>query len=722
MSGAGGSAESTSSIRLHSPAVDFIDTRLSKYHPVFQHPDAAYDEDMDKFVIKIPDKTGLSVYGPMALVTGPDKAATALSNTAPTQVHPPINSPQTVSFQLSRQITTRQLPPDVVAMEFWQPIWPKAIARLEETAEAAGRIEKGFSIRNANTWEDIKTVLDRARMKYDGLGRDSKWDHGCIARLIGHGRRVGETVASPVQQIIKLVPSHPVATPVLGAVDILMKAWKEATKVRKELTDTFDENTMTSLFADMDQYLDMYPDDQNVVDSSVKLLVAIFNATEGAIGFYIGWRVSRIGRSIFEGEDYLKSFRDSLKHIKVAAGELSKESDKSFQYNQMKSRCLPINHSNKEIIEDETNFYLPNFEGSEIIMLQNEYIMKATNEVYSLLTAHDIQKATSELSFKKSFKPKASIRLTPLPHVATLTHRKELLSPEVISIHSMESRAPTPEPEAQLGPERTHAHQTPLGVLCSSNVDEQDMEAVIDRAGGFPSEDRGRAEQVISTSAFRDWVVYGGSSRLLVHGDYDPNDYPEISPLSVLCVTLVKALRTRPGFVGLAFFCGQHLGQRNDHNTGPRGLMREFVVQMLRQCPSVCPDTPNSNISLSEIENSDLDQLIHLFPILVRKLPTSTTLVVIIDQVHVYERRAYCEGLCKVINMLIKLAEDGELIHNPIKILLTSPTETRTRELYEVFRSQNSILSMRSMPGNGQGPNRSAMAKKIEELGHTSNS
>ncbi|KAK5637229.1 hypothetical protein RRF57_012942 [Xylaria bambusicola] len=697
MFGAGGSAESTSSICLHSPAVDFINTRLPKYHPIFEHPDAVYDEDMNKFVIKISDKTGALDYSPMALVTGPSEAVTVFSNAALAQVQVPINSSQAALLQLPRQITTRQLPPDVVAMKFWQPIWPKAIACLEETAEAAGRIEKGFSIRNANTWEDIKTVLDQARMKYDGLRRDGRWDHGCIARLIGHGRRVGETVATPVQQIIKLVPSHPVATPVLGAVDLLMKAWKEAAKVREEVTSTFDENTMTSLFADLDLYLDMYPDDQNVVNSSVKLLVAIFKATEGAIGFYTSWRVSRIGRSIFEGEEYLKSFRDSLKQIKVAADELDRESVKSFQHGQNKSKFFSMNY-------------------------ESDLGLIGINRILSLLGDHEYQKIISKLLFPEGLRPAFDTALTPWSLTDALPHSKKHFGPEVISIYSMESRAPTPEPETQLGLERTCPPQGPFDILCSSNVDEQDMEAVIDRAGGFPDEDRGHAEQVINMPVFRDWVVYRGSSRLLVHGDYDPNDYPEISPLSALCVTLVKALRTRPGFVGLAFFCGQHVGQRHDHQTGPRGLMREFVVQMLRQSPSACLDTLGSSRSLSEIENSDLNQLIQLFPSLVRKLPTSTTLVVIIDQVYVYEQREYCEGLCKVINMLVKLAEDEELIRNPIKILLTSPTETRTRELYEVFRNQNSILSMRSMPNTGQGPSKSAVDKKIEELGRASNS
>jgi hypothetical protein len=284
----------------------------------------------------------------------------------------------------------------------------------------------------------------------------------------------------------------------------------------------------------------------------------------------------------------------------------------------------------------------------------------------------------------------------------------------------MESRAPTPEPGALPDPERTFTPQALLDILDSPNVDEQDMDTINDRAGGFHGEDRGRAEQVVSTSVFRDWIVHRGSSRLLVHGDYDINDYPEISPLSVLCVTLVQALRTRLGFGSLIFFCGRHLGQRHGENTGASGLLRSFIAQLLRQCPSACHDTLNPSISPSEIENGDLKHLTKLFAALVHQLPNTTTLVVTIDGVLVYERKRYREGLYEVVDMLAKLDEEEELTRSPIKILLTSPTETRTRELRETFSKQNAILSMRSRQDTGQGPSRSGVTRKIKELGDVS--
>ncbi|KAI6093318.1 hypothetical protein F4821DRAFT_78965 [Hypoxylon rubiginosum] len=259
-----------------------------------------------------------------------------------------------------------------------------------------------------------------------------------------------------------------------------------------------------------------------------------------------------------------------------------------------------------------------------------------------------------------------------------------------------------PEPGALPYPERTCIPQSLLALLGSSNVDEQDMDTILDQAGGFPNEDWGRAEQVLSTSAFQDWFVDRGSRRLLVHGDYDVNDYPEISPLSKLCTAIVQKVRTRPNLVGLVFFCGRHLDQRHNENIGASGLVRSFIAQLLRQCPSTCWGyTLDPDISLTEVENGDLEHLTKLFTTLILHSPR-TTFMVVIDGVLAYEQEEYCEGLYKVVDMLCKLAEDEVLSYYvPIKILLTSPTETSDGELRERFQRHHAILSMTAMPNAG---------------------
>jgi hypothetical protein len=100
------------------PAADFIDTRLPRYHSVFEHPDTAYAENTNQFVIKIRDKASGLDSGPMALIIRPDEAVTAPSNAAGAQVQVPMGSLLAVPLQCPPQATIRRLPLEVAAMKF----------------------------------------------------------------------------------------------------------------------------------------------------------------------------------------------------------------------------------------------------------------------------------------------------------------------------------------------------------------------------------------------------------------------------------------------------------------------------------------------------------------------------------------------------------------------------------------------------------------------------
>lgn len=266
------------------------------------------------------------------------------------------------------------------------------------------------------------------------------------------------------------------------------------------------------------------------------------------------------------------------------------------------------------------------------------------------------------------------------------------------SERSAESRTPTPEPKAT-SPSAPISPEELVRLLDCTRTDEEDMGFILDRATAFSTEDRGRAEEVVDTQEFRNWITNHEKSSLrdsalLIHGDYDLGDYPEISPLSALCVAFVQMLRTRPDYIGLVFFCGRHLEQRHDSNPGPSGLMRCLIAQLVRQCPAVFPQMQESETSLEDIRQSqnNLAYLISIFAEMVHQLPVSNTLFILLDGVFLYERSKYRENLLQVINGLL------ELTNTKLKMLVTSPAETRTRDLSMPFRKCKAILSMKSMP------------------------
>lgn len=199
-------------IRLQTPAVDFIDNRLPRYHPAFEHPERFHGEDGNQLIAIGSDWSSPTTFDHTTSFVPSDQAAKSQDLVGPAMLSP-----------RPSQQAARPLPPSIEDMRFWESIWPKAIDRLSETPEAPGRKDKGFSIRGAKKWADVTNTLNRARDKYNGTKADGSRYHTVLGKIKRSGRRVGETVATPLQQAIKVVPNHPIATPVLGAVDLLIK-------------------------------------------------------------------------------------------------------------------------------------------------------------------------------------------------------------------------------------------------------------------------------------------------------------------------------------------------------------------------------------------------------------------------------------------------------------------------------------------------------------------
>ncbi|KAK1530755.1 uncharacterized protein CCOS01_05858 [Colletotrichum costaricense] len=535
-------------IRLQTPVVDFIDNRLPRYHPAFEYPERFHDGNGNRLVAISSGWSSPTSSNHTVPFVPSDQAAKSKDLACPAVLSP-----------RPSQQAARPLPPSIEDMTFWGLIWPKAMDRLRETPEASGREDKGFSIREAEKWADVTNTLDRARDKYNGIRTDDKCYHKVLGKIKRSSRRVGETVATPLQQVIKVVPSHPIATPVLGTLDLLLKAWKEAAKIRTQLDASFDEDALASKFEDLEVWSSLFRNDENIAKASANLVVSILKAAEGAIGFYISWQVSRLRRSIFQGDEYLHSFVESLNEIQKAGDRLQSEVDKSHKYQENTQTS------------SKARLLLPFEEGSEL---------------------------------------------------------------------SVESRTPTPEPRVISPPEVAVSPEELVRSLDGTRTDEEDMAFILDRATAFSAEDRGRAEEVVETREFRNWVTSNersslGDGALLIHGDYDLGDYPEISPLSALCVAFVQILRTRHEYIGLVFFCGRHLETPQDSNPGPTGLMRSLIAQLVRQHPAVFTQMQEPRISLEDIRETqnNLSYLISLFAAMIRQIPVSNTVFVLLDGV-----------------------------------------------------------------------------------------
>lgn len=232
------------------------------------------------------------------------------------------------------------------------------------------------------------------------------------------------------------------------------------------------------------------------------------------------------------------------------------------------------------------------------------------------------------------------------------------------------------------------------------------------RAGSLLFEDRGRAEQLIGTRQFGNWVLDQDMNKLLVHGDFDTEN--SISPFSVLCTSLIQALRPRSGLITLVFFCGCHL-KPHDEYPGPITMIRSFIAQILEQHPFT-PDNLANEVNLAGVEAGDIPQLCKLFACLARQLPATTTVFCIIDGVQFYERDQYWKDMDEVLCCLFELAEDDDKeMRATLKILLTSPKPTR--RVRKVFDIGTSLLTMAAIPRSEQSPSQRRFERELTGSG-----
>lgn len=257
-----------------------------------------------------------------------------------------------------------------------------------------------------------------------------------------------------------------------------------------------------------------------------------------------------------------------------------------------------------------------------------------------------------------------------------------------------------------------------------------DLDYVTENASSVPFEERDRAEQVVDTNQFRQWMLSDkrwtysdhqrirdgpnqdrpkGTMKLLVHGDFDSR--VNISAFSGLCTSLTPILRGRPGFIRLVFFCGCHL-ERDEH-PGPLTMIRSLIGQLLQQYPS-CPSTLGQEVAIHRVRDGDIQELCKLFGSLARQVPSTTKIFCMIGGIDLYESQQYGKSMDEVLCSILELEEDEEQgLQAPMKLLLTSSQPTRS--VRQVFEVGISLLTMASIPTGGQGPNSTRIHRQMSE-------
>lgn len=183
-----------------------------------------------------------------------------------------------------------------------------------------------------------------------------------------------------------------------------------------------------------------------------------------------------------------------------------------------------------------------------------------------------------------------------------------------------------------------------------------------------PSEQM-RAEQVVRSQKFQDWLRSPTSTRLLVH-DNDNAAVP-VSWLSFLCQFLADTLQERSDqFIHLVFFCGLHKDPQSGH-TLIQSLIRQLLERLNRGLGILM-----SLHTLDCVQNGDLGALNLLFAHLMSLIPPSMTVCCLVDGASYYESAEVWDEVQFLLWPLFQISGQTSRTHADLKLLITSPRLT----------------------------------------------
>ncbi|KAM0424977.1 hypothetical protein ACHAPT_009778 [Fusarium lateritium] len=548
-------------------------------------------------------------------------------------------------------------------MKFWDEIFPSAMELLNSGPQTETNYDVEWGIRHLSKWQHVEAKLEKARQVYD-------FETG--SQHVGKVRRKVRSLMDDhhvlAQQAVKVVPNSEIATPIVGAINLMVDAYSKASQVRQEVNSSLED--LADSFAKMDIFLQSYPKDANIIRASTNLVLAIFKPIENSIKFYTSVQTKRAGVAILTGLQYQAILVKSLTDMKSCCSELENQARMPFDHRMM--------GNNDRMFRDLS-----------AIMQRNTVTNMGLSAILYEQQAH-----TADVLWIQDILDRL---------LSALSDRESKSNYQVISSllrypGNSQPYSPIPSRLITLQPIQM-PDLTPRELwfrLRIPNFDETDLQQMISRADEIFHQDQGRAQQVLTSQLFRNWLNSPNSSKLLVHGDF--RTAVDVSPFSTLCAVSAHAFRESGRFISLVFFCGRHLAWDEHH--GGAVMMRSLIAQLLRQFPwQYLPS--DAQMFIQGMDLGNVESLCRLFTDLIGQLPPQRPVICIIDSVNLYETDDYLDGLESVILSLLNVIDESSRgTGPPLKLFLTSPWPTsEVRRVFDL--DPNSLLHMESLPRAG---------------------
>ncbi|KAI1733498.1 hypothetical protein F4680DRAFT_454909 [Xylaria scruposa] len=597
------------------PSVDFIDNHAHEYHVAFANLPTIYDPRLGRY--------------------RPETQCEELT----------LHSPE------RGQLPPLQ-PPILEELQFWEQIFPLALNSFKAMypEEPNGRSESGYSIRTLGTWGAVYATLQDAQTAYENPTG--------ARRRVRKGLRWAMKHSQPLEQALSLVPEVDYISPVTGILGIVIKAAKRSVQVRDDIANGLDN--LEQHFGDIDTYLKIFSEDENIVRASVKLVSSILKAVEDIISYFLCRSASKTFSALLHGEEYQRSLCESIDGITQSGQVL---------LNQARSSNMWQNRQTLHIAHH--------------MLKEQKHMADMQNDFKSCLDQLS-KNMENRLREQEEFNKRVASQLS-----SQASHCNTYVFPTI-----QQGEPPRPTQEDL------------LDLLGTSAFHITDIEHILHTRELIPKEDRGRAERLLTTHAFRGWLVTPTSQELLIHGDFAGTRY--VSGLSWLCCSLIQALQQTSQLHSLAFFCGRHVDATDAH-AGGSGIIRSLLSQLLQQQQVRMPSGQPGDWEL--IQAGDIQHLCLLFESVLLQFPQDSVVFCIIDGIKYYERDQYLQDMSEVLRFLLDLTRGGRL-QCVFKLLATSPSPTTT--VRHAFH-ENCIISMASLPRNADHPSSSRIWRHLDE-------
>jgi hypothetical protein len=225
----------------------------------------------------------------------------------------------------------------------------------------------------------------------------------------------------------------------------------------------------------------------------------------------------------------------------------------------------------------------------------------------------------------------------------------------------------------------------------------RETEHILRQSNSLRPQALGKARWLLSTVQFKNWLERPFSGILLVDGYCKDDGIGKISPLSVFCASLATTLRQTSSGIVLHFFCGSHSRIEQDPVSGPAGLIRSLITQLL-----LYPDSPDVYLDPMEqnlyeaVSHWNVQALVFLFGLLVCKMHESKTIICLIDGISDFETplHGWDRQILDVVQQLRSIV-DRQRPGPALKLLMTSANRALDIGLL-VHQHQGEHVSLRA--------------------------